>query len=64
VTVEIIFKDGTRRTWPEESRPGGSYDNSIEYKGVFVLVKDVWDKTSAFPAGDVKEVITTPRTRW
>ncbi len=66
MTVEIIFKNGTKRQWEEESRPGGSYTNSVEYKGTFVIVKDVWGKTSAFPSEDVQEVISTPdcRGRW
>jgi hypothetical protein len=64
MTVEIIFKDGTTREWDHGSRPGGSYDNSVRYEGAFVIVRDAWEKTTAFPVQDVKEVITVPRTRW
>ncbi len=64
MTVEIIFKNGTKREWPEGNRPGGSYTNSVKYEGGFVIVKDLWEKTSAFPAEDVQEVKTTPAPRW
>lgn len=64
MTVEVIFKDGTKREWDHGNRPGGSYDNSVRYEGAFVIVKDAWDATSAFPAEDVREVITKQRSRW
>lgn len=62
--VKITFKDGTVREFKERGRAGGSYTVTLSYEGAFVVVKDEWDERTAFPAADVKEVVSTPRARW
>ncbi len=59
--IVIKFRDGTEREFPDERRSGGSYANSIRYEGSFVVVKDPWDKETAFPVDMVAEVKTWPR---
>lgn len=54
--VEIRMKDGTVRSFP--------YPSHTSYEGVFVVVHDERERTHAFPAADIAEVIVTPRPRW
>lgn len=61
--IEVIFKDGSRKNFPDEQRPGGSYSNSVRYEGNFAIVKDVWDREFAYPAEDIKAIETRPRYR-
>lgn len=64
--ITIFLKDGTKKFWAEESRPGGSYTNSIKYEVGFVIVTDTWGKMTAIPTNDVKEIIADPHlgNRW
>jgi hypothetical protein len=59
----ILFKDGKKREFVHKSRPGGSYNISVEYKGGFVIVTDEWSNKVAFPAQDISEVRTTGTDR-
>jgi hypothetical protein len=61
--IVITLKDGTVKDFPNQSRPGGSWTNSVRYEGAFVIVKDVWGKETAYPAADVKQVENTPEVR-
>lgn len=58
--IEVVLKDGTVRKFPHEGRPGGSYTKTVRYEGAFVIVRDEWDRETAFPAADVAEVKTEP----
>lgn len=58
--ISILFKDGTKREFPDIGRPGGSWTNEVKYEGAFVVVTDEYGKTYAFPKDDVKEVNTSP----
>jgi hypothetical protein len=55
--------DGTKRDFPSEHRPGGSYTNSVRAEGSFLVVKDVWDKETWFPNDKVERVETEPTRR-
>lgn len=61
--ITIEFRDGTIKHIPEQSRPGGSWTNSVRYEGDFVIVKDVWDATTAYPV-DLVAKVTTNESRW
>jgi hypothetical protein len=62
--ITIKFKDGTERKFEDRGRPGGSWSNSVKYEGAFVIVKDCWGKTNAFPAADVVEVEKEGERGW
>jgi hypothetical protein len=64
VTITVHLKDGSVREFPHEYRAGGSYGKTIRYEGMFVIIRDEWDKETAFPASDVKEVISEPQRRF
>ena len=61
--ITIKFKDGAVREFKQETRPGGSYSNSVKYDNGFVVVTDVWGKRTAFPAEMIAEVEETPDRR-
>lgn len=61
--ILITFKDGTRREFPHEFRPGGSWTTSLRAEVGFVVVKDVWGKEFWFPTEDIKEATSTPEPR-
>jgi hypothetical protein len=61
--ITIEFRDGTIKHIPEQSRPGGSWTNSVRYEGNFVIVKDVWDAVTAYPV-DLVAKVTTNESRW
>lgn len=60
MNVTIEFKDGTKRDFLHEGRPGGSYTKHVHYEGAFVIVEDEYGTREAFPAADVKRVIERP----
>jgi hypothetical protein len=62
--ITIKFKDGTERKFPHEGRAGGSYSKSVSYEGGFVIVKDEWYNTFAFPTEVVAEVQTKEQGGW
>ena len=59
-SIEIIFKDGTKRDFPHQGRAGGSYTKTLRYEGGFAIVRDEYFKEIAFPAEDIKEIKTWP----
>lgn len=60
MTVIIHFRDGSRKDFPHEPRPGGSYTNKVRYEGGMVIVTNAWDREFAYPMDMVKSVETTP----
>lgn len=58
--ITVVFRDGTTKEFPDTGRVGGSYTNSVRYEGNFVIVKDAYDATTAYPMDIVKEVNTRP----
>ncbi len=64
MTITVILKDGTTEVFPHETRPGGSYANSIRYEGGFAIVTNVWGKQTAFPVTDIAKITTEPRHGW
>ena len=59
-SITIYLKDGTKKEFPHEGRAGGSYTKRVYYEGMFVIIKDEWEHTTAFPIEDVKRVETSP----
>jgi len=53
---------GEVKNFPDERRPGGSWTNSVRYEGEFVIYKDVWGETTAWPKDLVAEVTTKERS--
>jgi len=57
---KVKFKDSRPdAVFPEESRPGGSYTNSMRYDGAFAIHRDVWGNETAWPAADILEIKKT-----
>ena len=61
--ILIRFRDGTEKEFKHKGRPGGSYTKSVSYEGGMVIVRDEYDRRTAYPMDTVAEVIETP-TRW
>lgn len=62
-SVTIRFRDGTERVFEHEGRAGGSYTKTVKYEDGVVIVKDEWDKRTAFPLDLVAEIVETPN-KW
>ncbi len=62
--IVVTLKSGKVVDFPDTGRPGGSYGNSVRYEGEFAIIKDAWDKETAFPAADVDHIENTPRRGW
>ena len=62
--ITVVFRDGSVKEFPDTGSPGGSYTNSVKYEGEWVIVKDAYDKTTAYPMDLVKEVTTEQRRGW
>lgn len=58
--IVIKMKDGTERRFMHEGRAGGSWTKRVRYEGAFVIVEDEYQKRTAIPVADVKEVVETP----
>jgi len=54
--ITIHFTDGTVREFPDETRPGGSYQTSIRYEGEFAIVVSVYGDETVFPSSRIKEI--------
>lgn len=59
--ITVTFRDGTKREFFERGRCGGSYTISVKYDNGFVVIKDEWGSTTAFPAELVSSVDTKER---
>ena len=55
-SITIWMKDGSRKEFPHQGRPGGSYTKSIRYEGGFAIITDEWYDETAIPASDIAEV--------
>jgi hypothetical protein len=58
--IVFIMKDGTRREFKHEGRPGGSYTKELKFEGAFAVVIDEWYRRIAIPAVDIAEIQETP----
>jgi hypothetical protein len=56
--IIIYFKDQTVKQWRHEGRAGGSYTKEVTYKDGWVIVRDEWGNTTAFPSETVEFVET------
>ena len=63
-SITITFKDGTKREFREQGRPGGSWTIGIVFKEGWCIVSDEWENKTAFPSDSIKEVETQTPTRW
>jgi hypothetical protein len=60
MNITVIMKDGRRREFKHEGRPGGSYTKRLRYEPGFVVITDEWGQETAIPAEDISEVRTEP----
>ena len=58
--IIIYLKDGTKKEFNHEGRPGGSYTKTVYYRDGFAVVRDEWGGEIAYPAQDIDHVETTP----
>ena len=58
--ITVILKDGTKREFKHEGRPGGSYSKTVKYENGFAIIEDEWGKKTAFPSENISEVIAEP----
>lgn len=54
--IVLKMKNGETRLFREGQRPGGSYQQTIDFKGGFAIITDVWGKQTAIPSADIAEV--------
>ena len=54
--VTITFKDGSKREFPDHGAPGGSYEQTVDYKGAFLVIKHAAGGQTLIPASDISEV--------
>lgn len=54
--IIIEMKDGTKKEFPDERRPGGSYRNQIRNEPNFIVVTDVWGKETWIPTDQVASI--------
>lgn len=54
--ITILMKDGSRKIFRHEGRPGGSYTKRIRYEGGFAIITDEWGSETAIPTQDISEV--------
>lgn len=50
------MRDGTTKEFPHETRPGGSYSNSIRNEHNFVVIVNVWGNETWIPVVDIKAI--------
>lgn len=62
-SITVIMKDGTKKEFPHEGRPGGSYTKRLRYEPGFVVVTDEYYKQTAIPTDLIQEVKEWPE-RW
>lgn len=62
--ITIKMRDGTKKEFRHEGRPGGSYSKSVRYEGNFVIVTDEWQRETAFPMDLVSEVSAERHGGW
>lgn len=55
-SIIVHMKDGSKREFPHEGRPGGSYSKSVRYEGAFAIVVDEWYNERAIPVDLIREV--------
>lgn len=58
--VIIEYTDGTDETFPETSRPGGSYCTSSRVENGWFIIKDAWGKETYIPENKINKVTVTP----
>lgn len=57
--IEFKMKDGTKKTFSETGRGGGSYTISLEIVRDFAVVTDEWGNKTYVPSSDIAEIINT-----
>lgn len=62
--IDIEFIDGTKETFEETSRAGGSYCTSIQYKNGFAIIEDAYGKKTSFPESRIKRIEVESNHRW
>jgi hypothetical protein len=55
-SITVKLKNGKIREFPYQGRCGGSWSNTIQYKGAFAIITDEWGNQTIFPATDIEEV--------
>ena len=63
MNITIYLKDGQSEVFRHEGRAGGSYTKSLRYEGDFAIVRDEWDRETAFPSSDIKKIVSEPNNR-
>lgn len=58
--IIIKMRDGTKREFPHEGRPGGSYTKSVRYELGVVVITDEYYRETAIPLDLVSEVKLDP----
>lgn len=61
--ITFTMKDGSKREFKHEGRPGGSYTKRLTFEGAFAVVTDEYYNRTAIPSADIKEISEAPE-RW
>jgi len=54
--IIVKMKDGTKKDFPDSGAPGGSYCNSVQYKGAFAIIEDAYGNKTSIPSQDILEI--------
>jgi len=64
MSVTVTLKGGEKRRFDKDGFRG-DMEPSVEYEGVFAIVRDQYGAKTAFPADSVQEItIDAPRRNW
>jgi hypothetical protein len=58
--IVVTMKSGEVRKFIHTGRPGGSWTKTLKYEGGFAVIEDEYQKRTAIPASDIREVVETP----
>lgn len=58
--ITFKMKDGTKREFRHEGRPGGSYTKRLSFDGEFAIVTDEYYRRTCIPAAEIAEIIEEP----
>lgn len=64
MTIHLILKDGTTRTFEDRGAPGGSYAQSMRTEIGFVVITDAYGKATWIPADTIDEIEQVAVRRW
>jgi hypothetical protein len=64
MSVTVVLKGGEKRRFDKDGY-SSDIEPSVQYEGVFAIVRDQYGVKTAFPADSIQEItIDAPRRNW